>query len=324
MWWPTAPIAMTLGLIAVLEYSAQLQGQIKQQSTKGRIHLGVIIAIFLAVNSWNLIYKGIFTLPVDQMITVNGGTQTAPQNLLIIGTLCLVFLLRNFSAGESKPSMISTLTPVALLGLYAAAIYVATDLSGAETADSYSTKKTLLLFSIVLIPLIPIALSTLFQEGKKVEQIFAPSVLLFITALVTTGWSLKGPQISEPPSWGPTLLRVIEQRTGQQIFCSSVIPDRGLPAYICTRFATAIQAREYKIGASWGSLEANPKKDSRIDSRVEYLRTKLINDHNQNDFSVLLSIDETFGVSKDDSWWMNSLPIHEMEKFNVRDSTSSK
>ena len=127
-----------------------------------------------------------------------------------------------------------------------------------------------------------------------------------------TGIGLSSPRVLMPPTWGANLL----MRIGAVIFCSTSDPARNLEAYTWSRRSSALQPMVGTLSAECRHVQLFPTRSLIADDfRIHRMKHEISQLVSQNYKVIILSLEETFNIAEEDSWWMNQLPLSEVIKI---------
>lgn len=317
MWWPYL-------IVVLLASSLMISGLpkmgvrtffdtdfLKPKTLILTIGLGVLVTIAIIP----LMTHGFGSMSPLEFLRVNGGVQPVPGYLIIFGVAALAL----FTKTSRKNIQLEFMTWFGIaLGLFLFAIQITSYFVGPTYAPMYTYNKTLLLFAITSVPLIPTVLAQILSKfgHRQIGSIFI--ITIFGIGNVTTGWDLNNPRSITAPLWADQLSTMSMKYPKAKILCSTSNPQMNLEAYLCSRHSGAIQNQDVELTGSWGFLQINPTPNAQS-LQLETVRRSLETLVNRKQQIVIISLEDEFKIADEDKWWMNGLPIDKLIVSTPRD-----
>jgi hypothetical protein len=324
MWWPLIlilPVTVFLAL-QLMSPTRDLRRQLSQRAMKRwRLRIIQIAALVFVIPISIPIVKALTSMSIRDFFVVKGGLHLASNSLLVassLSLLVLMFLLESKDTSQYFPNNASHIftSTIALTGVLASVLYVVSLFIGPEFAQNYSVQKVMLLFALAGAPILIVTVNSAAERIGKQNISLVSIPLAFFLGALTIGWNLNSPRVLAPPAWGANLLRVADENPGAVILCSTVDAAKNLDAYLCTRHASALQPKGGVLSAEWRHVQLFPTRlliadDFRI-QRMSYEISQLVT---QGYKVIVLSLEGSFDIAAEDSWWLNQLPLSEMTKI---------
>jgi hypothetical protein len=327
MWWPLLLVTPLSGILSIFlvmprnELCSRFTVSIK---TSKQLVLAISIAVVALVIVCFPILGVFRSLSIREFFVVKGGLHLASNNLLVVGALALCTLVALFEAPQKhrsfpySPANIFT-TNIALIGVLAVLLNIASMFIGPEYTQNYSVQKMTLLFGLSCSPLIVIAVVKGIERIDRHSASYTVLPIIFFLGSLTVGWNLNTPRVLVPPSWGATLISITNENPGALILCSTSDPSRNLEAYLCTRHAAALQPAFGDSATDWRHLQLFPSNSIPEDEeRILRLKSALESKAAQKSGVVILSLEKDFIVAEEDVWWMSQLPLSKITSVGLK------
>jgi hypothetical protein len=310
MWWPFLAVVLVAALLYVLLNYKKVKLSVKTRDI-GRSKIILACALFgvLGFLFLPIALESFTALSIREFLTTSGGVQNVPGNSLLVGVLGIatVSLL-----SPKNSAFDNALVPVISLGIFVVLLYFASAFTGPDFVPKYTYLKTLLLFTIAMIPITALAIADFVGrfDGPKLGQAVLVALLIFAIGNTTTGWDINNPRQFTAPRWGSALQRQSEKNPKAYILCSTSNPLENLEAYICSRHAAALQNNEDDISGDWRFLQLYPSLESpESRERAKRLQGNVNKMLDRNEEVFILSFEAGLTIAEEDKWWMSSLNL---------------
>ena len=264
VWFPLIPVSVLTIVCIVIGVTAKNWRSILPFQSNAR----KVIVI------WNLILFVLITIAsvtqlriptgysISSLINATGGTYAPTAISLSIALIGFIFAIEY----ASKNVVLSTFISLFPLGLLA--YWIAT-MSENPVSPGYSVEKFSLLVTLIGLPL-AIGFSFRYLEAIQkhvLSSVVSPVLLCFAVAHISWGInSFPRDAMTNKDNWTinylNTLLAQSAYNPDAQLLCLSGIAESDMSAYMCSRFGSALQFREFSnnnLARRWRSqvLEAN-------------------------------------------------------------------
>ncbi len=315
MWWPYLAVVALLILFYIYMNLESIRQIVLARSILTRKYLALFPLMILSGFILFPIVRDSFTsLSIREFLTISGGVQGLPGNLLLFAVLGLAIyscLIQDDVRAQSS------ILPMFSLGTLVVILYFSSVFTGPEFIPKYTAQKTLLLFAIVTIPIIVFVVADLVGRchGTKATTWVLTGLLLFGIGNTTTGWSGISSSVQLPvPSWAPVMQTQSERTPNAYLLCTTSNPAMNLESYICSRHAAALQSKEDDISGDWRFLQLYPGREVPGNvERVQRLQSAITKRLELNEDFYLLSFDGALLIADEDKWWMSSLNLTQFE-----------
>jgi hypothetical protein len=315
MWWPYLAVVAIMILFYLYLNLENLGRLLRGRSNLTRKYIVLFPIVILSGFILFPIVKDSFTsLSIREFLTISGGVQGVPGNLLVFGVVGLA-VYSSTTRGDLQDQ--NGTLPVFSLGILVVILYFSSAFTGPEFTPKYTAQKTLLLFAVVTIPILVLVIADLVgsYHGTNATTWVLTGLLLFGIGNTTTGWGGISSSVQQPvPRWAQALQTQSEKAPNSYILCTTSDPALNLESYICSRHAAALQSKEDDISGDWRFLQLYPGIDVPGNvERAQRLQSNITRKLNLNEKVSLLSFDGTLTLADEDKWWMSSLNLAQFE-----------
>jgi hypothetical protein len=315
MWWPYLTVVAIMVLFYLYLNFESISRIVLARSIFSRKYLALFPLVLLSGFVLFPIVRDSFTsLSIREFLTISGGVQGLPGNLLLFAVLGLA--IYSCSIQDDVRAQ-SSIMPMFSLGTLVVILYFSSVFTGPEFTPKYIAQKTLLLFAIVTIPIIVFVVADLVgrYHGTKATTWVVTGLLLFGIGNTTTGWGGISSSVQLPaPRWAQALQTQSERAPKSYVLCTTSDPAMNLESYICSRHAAALQSKEDDISGDWRFLQLYPgiEVPGNVE-RAKRLQSAITKRLELNDDFSLLSFDGTLIIADEDKWWMSPLNLTQFE-----------
>lgn len=316
MWWPLALVALMMIPARTITHRAIY---FLRSAVSVRRSIVLICGLSLVtVSLYKPVSTGFRSMPLREFFAVKGGVQPPPSYSVLVSLLVFVALWFTSSAkshtGSTRNDEGIQLKVVSLIGALTACVYLASYFIGPEYSQNYTVQKVHLLFVLSVVPLAGIAIVGICSRVGLPRSTFVPLVVVFIIGQQSIGWNLNDPRSVSPPAWADQLLEAVDTYPNSVVLCTTSDPQRNMDAYLCSRHASAVQSEENQLGKNWRHLQVFPQNVTPEDSaRVVELQGEIAQRLSAGVKVLLFSLEPTFAIAQEDSWWMNQLPLSQIK-----------
>ena len=310
MWWPYLLVVIFTLFITIFRSSwTELSNWARNFAKSPRaVAVGLVLFVVALVTLRPLIVHGFASMSLLDFFRVNGGVQPVPGYLTLFGTVALAI---HILMPENNEQAKSVSTFGVALGILLVIMHFVSYFVGPTFTPNYSYNKTLLLFSISMIPLVVLVIAQKFAQHMphmQRESIAVCAIVIFGIGGVTTGWDLNNPRSIGVPIWSDQLLDMSANYPQAIILCTTSVSEMNFDAYLCSRHSGAIQNQNTDLTNNWRHLQLFPSPTA-SSIQLAIVQKSITNSINENKKVILLSLEDKFQIADEDSWWMNQLPL---------------
>ena len=319
VWFPLIPISVLTMLVITVALASNIRHSMfhLSRALKNKCFIGNIILLLLILLAAITQFHIPTGYSISSLININtGGTLTPTAIGLSIAFLGFVFAINS----EGKNVVLSLFISLFPLGHLA---YWVASMSVNPVSPGYSVEKFGLLVSLIGLPLFIGYIFGVLERVPLSNLSFVIAPLFFVFAVLHSTWGINSfPRFSvlERSNWTINYLNTLIDQSAlnptSQILCLGPNLESDTSAYTCSRFASALQFREFSddnLARSWRSqileltVDTNVFPEGTKDFDVPSRINTFLN--NGGEFIVILTPGPFWQIEqRADQPWMQELP----------------